>query len=113
TLLRHAEGTDFIAHTAAQPAMTISWENPRLDLETNVVGTFNVLEAARACPLPGAQLSHNPHVRHRHQRRDSRGRYAVRARTCGHSRVATDADRPADAAARVEVRGRGVRADLR
>ena len=57
TLLRYAESSDFIAHTAAQPAMTISWENPRLDLETNVVGTFNVLEAARACRIPVASCS--------------------------------------------------------
>jgi CDP-paratose 2-epimerase len=47
-LLAASEGCDFIVHTAAQPAMTISWEDPRLDLNTNVVGTFNVLETARA-----------------------------------------------------------------
>ena len=56
-LLRYAEGADFIAHTAAQPAMTISWENPRLDFETNVLGTFNVLETARACRIPVASCS--------------------------------------------------------
>ena len=27
--------------------MTISWEDPELDMTTNVVGTFNVLETAR------------------------------------------------------------------
>ena len=27
-LLDHAEGCDYIIHTAAQPAMTISWEDP-------------------------------------------------------------------------------------
>jgi CDP-paratose 2-epimerase len=43
---------DFIAHTAAQPAMTISVEDPRLDFEVNVKGTFNILEAARKFDLP-------------------------------------------------------------
>ncbi|KKM25551.1 hypothetical protein LCGC14_1593880, partial [marine sediment metagenome] len=38
---------NLVAHCAAQPAMTIAIENPHLDLMTNVVGTFNVLEAAR------------------------------------------------------------------
>lgn len=38
---------DVIFHTAGQVAMTTSLENPRLDFETNVLGTFNVLEAVR------------------------------------------------------------------
>jgi CDP-paratose 2-epimerase len=46
-LLDHTSGCQFIAHTAAQPAMTISWEDPELDFTTNVLGTFNVLTAAR------------------------------------------------------------------
>jgi CDP-paratose 2-epimerase len=36
-----------ILHLAGQVAMTRSMENPRLDFETNVVGSLNVLEAAR------------------------------------------------------------------
>jgi CDP-paratose 2-epimerase len=32
--------------------MTISWEDPRLDITTNVMGTFNVLEAARKLKIP-------------------------------------------------------------
>lgn len=43
---------DYIVHTAAQPAMTISIENPRLDFKTNVLGTFNVLEVARKYDIP-------------------------------------------------------------
>ena len=46
-LLDRTSGCSFIAHTAAQPAMTISWEDPELDFTTNVRGTFNVLTAAR------------------------------------------------------------------
>ena len=46
-LLEAAKNGDYIVHTAAQPAKTISIENPKLDLSTNVVGIFNVLEAAR------------------------------------------------------------------
>lgn len=38
---------DFICHLAGQVAMTASLSDPRRDLLTNVVGTFNVLEAAR------------------------------------------------------------------
>lgn len=51
-LLKICKDCDFIAHTAAQPAMTISIENPELDITTNVIGTFNVLEAARRYDIP-------------------------------------------------------------
>lgn len=51
-LLGAARGCDFIIHTAAQPAMTISWEDPDLDFSTNVLGTFNVLKAAREYKIP-------------------------------------------------------------
>jgi CDP-paratose 2-epimerase len=53
-LIDCASGCDYIIHTAAQPAMTISWEDPRLDITTNVIGTFNVLEAARKLKVPVA-----------------------------------------------------------
>jgi CDP-paratose 2-epimerase len=36
-----------IYHLAGQVAMTTSITNPRLDFETNVIGSFNVLEAIR------------------------------------------------------------------
>lgn len=39
---------DFIAHVGGQVAMTTSLQDPQRDLLTNVVGTFNVLEAARS-----------------------------------------------------------------
>ncbi|MEO5357866.1 MAG: NAD-dependent epimerase/dehydratase family protein [Nitrospirae bacterium YQR-1] len=53
-LLDAASGCDYIVHTAAQPAMTISWEDPALDITTNVIGTFNVLESARRHKIPVA-----------------------------------------------------------
>jgi len=56
-LLDHVSGCNYIVHTAAQPAMTISWENPRLDITTNVMGTFNVLEAARKLKIPVASCA--------------------------------------------------------
>ncbi len=56
-LLDYAQGCDYIIHTAAQPAMTISWEDPRLDITTNVIGTFNVLEAARKLQIPVASCA--------------------------------------------------------
>ncbi len=42
-----AKGADVIFHTAAQTAVTTSVTNPRADFETNAMGSFNVLEAAR------------------------------------------------------------------
>lgn len=56
-LRESAEGIDYLIHTAAQPAMTISLENPRLDFETNLKGTFNVLEVARDLKIPVAICS--------------------------------------------------------
>jgi len=56
-LLDHVCGCNYIVHTAAQPAMTISWENPRLDITTNVMGTFNILEAARKHKIPVASCA--------------------------------------------------------
>lgn len=41
------ENPDVIFHLAGQVAMTTSIENPRLDFETNTVGTHNILEAVR------------------------------------------------------------------
>ncbi len=38
---------DYICHVAGQVAMTTSIKNPRKDLETNLIGTFNILEAMR------------------------------------------------------------------
>ncbi len=45
---------DLIVHLAAQVAVTTSVKNPREDFEINALGTFNVLEAARAQPTPPA-----------------------------------------------------------
>ncbi|MBB4634567.1 SDR family NAD(P)-dependent oxidoreductase [Longimicrobium terrae] len=41
-----------VFHLAAQVAVTTSLEDPATDLQTNVIGTFNVLEAARTMPNP-------------------------------------------------------------
>jgi CDP-paratose 2-epimerase len=41
------DGHDAIVHTAGQVAVTSSLADPRTDFQTNVEGTFNVLEAAR------------------------------------------------------------------
>lgn len=38
---------DFVFHLAGQVAMTTSLANPRLDFETNALGSFNVLDAVR------------------------------------------------------------------
>jgi len=43
-----ARSADVIAHLAGQVAVTTSVLNPRDDFESNALGTFNVLEAARA-----------------------------------------------------------------
>jgi len=41
------EQPDIIYHLAGQVAMTTSILNPRMDFETNVLGSFNVLESVR------------------------------------------------------------------
>lgn len=51
-LFNASKDCDFIIHTAAQPSMTISIESPELDLMINIVGGFNVLEAARKADVP-------------------------------------------------------------
>ncbi|MFV2080695.1 MAG: NAD-dependent epimerase/dehydratase family protein [bacterium] len=56
-LTAEARSCDFIVHTAAQPAMTLSMEEPHLDLTTNVLGTFNVLETARQMKIPVVSCS--------------------------------------------------------
>jgi CDP-paratose 2-epimerase len=47
---RAVRGASEIYQLAAQVAVTTSLANPRQDFEINVVGTFNVLEAARKSP---------------------------------------------------------------
>ena len=41
---------DFVIHLAAQAGVRYSIENPRSYLESNIIGTFEILEAARAHP---------------------------------------------------------------
>ena len=41
-----------VFHLAAQVAVTTSVEDPAADLETNLLGTFHILEAARSLPSP-------------------------------------------------------------
>lgn len=47
-ITKTATDADIIIHLASQVAVTTSVLNPREDVEINVMGTFNVLEAARA-----------------------------------------------------------------
>jgi CDP-paratose 2-epimerase len=47
SVIEAASGAGTIIHTAAQVAVTTSLTDPRTDFETNTIGTFNVLEAAR------------------------------------------------------------------
>lgn len=45
--LNTAKKMDVIIHFAANTGVPDSVNNPRLDMESNVIGTFNILEAAR------------------------------------------------------------------
>jgi UDP-glucose 4-epimerase len=47
--LKACQGFDVIVHLAANTGVAPSVENPRMDCETNVIGTLNYLEAARQC----------------------------------------------------------------
>lgn len=49
-------GVQQVFHFAAQVAVTTSLENPQEDFAVNAQGTLNVLEAARARPVPPAIL---------------------------------------------------------
>ena len=42
------EGVRVVYHLAGQTAVTVSVDDPRGDLDANIIGTLNVLEAARA-----------------------------------------------------------------
>ncbi len=42
---------DRIYHLAAQSLPTLSWKEPALTIETNVIGTVNTFEAVRNCGL--------------------------------------------------------------
>jgi CDP-glucose 4,6-dehydratase len=45
----HAFNPDILIHMAAQPLVRLSYQEPVLTYATNVMGTVNVLEAARTC----------------------------------------------------------------
>ncbi len=45
-------GADCVYHLAAQVAVTTSLEDPAHDLQSNLLGTFHILEAARAMRNP-------------------------------------------------------------
>ena len=45
--LKATEGIDVVIHLAANTGVSPSVEDPRSDMEANVIGTFNMLEASR------------------------------------------------------------------
>lgn len=47
---------DVVIHMAAQPLVRESYADPRWTMETNVMGTFNVLEAVQSASQASAQL---------------------------------------------------------
>ena len=54
SLRKVMQGQDVVVHLAGQTAVTVSVDDPRKDFETNGMGTFNTLEAARQtepCPI--------------------------------------------------------------
>ncbi len=51
-VLAATRGADVVLHLAAQTAVTTSVTHPRDDFEVNALGTFNVLEGARAQRRP-------------------------------------------------------------
>jgi CDP-paratose 2-epimerase len=52
-----ARDCDYIINCAAQPAMTVSLENPIYDAEVNIMGVLNVLKVARTMNIPAALCS--------------------------------------------------------
>ena len=55
-VFREHSDVEAVLHLAAQTAVTTSVEAPREDFESNALGTFNVLEAARCLPRLRALL---------------------------------------------------------
>ena len=51
-LMEEIERADFVVHTAAQPAMTLAIQNPRMDLMVNAIGTFNMLDFCLRLGVP-------------------------------------------------------------
>ena len=47
TCLSACKGIDVVVHLAANTGVEPSIKNPRMDMEANVIGTFNMLEASR------------------------------------------------------------------
>ena len=47
TCLKCSQGIDVVVHLAANTGVAPSVEDPRSDMEANVIGTFNMLEASR------------------------------------------------------------------
>ena len=47
TCLKCCQGIDVVVHLAANTGVAPSVEDPRSDMEVNVIGTFNILEASR------------------------------------------------------------------
>ena len=47
-IIENHSDADLVLHLAGQVAVTTSVEDPRLDVETNLMGTFNLLEVVRA-----------------------------------------------------------------
>jgi NAD(P)-dependent dehydrogenase (short-subunit alcohol dehydrogenase family) len=76
---RASGGVDTVFHLGALIAIPYSYENPRSVTETNLIGTLNVLEAARAVGAPN-----HPHFQQRglwHRALYSDGRSASGLRT--------------------------------
>jgi CDP-glucose 4,6-dehydratase len=51
-----AIGPDVVLHLAAQPLVRESYQDPRYTYETNILGTFNVLQAVEHTPSVKAQV---------------------------------------------------------
>lgn len=56
-LKRICKNVDYIVHTAAQPAMTLSISDPVYDFNNNIKGTLNILEVAKELEIPVATCS--------------------------------------------------------
>jgi len=52
TVRKVTEGVSTIIHLAANTGVPVSVQFPRMDMESNIVGTFNMLEAARENNIP-------------------------------------------------------------
>ncbi len=91
---------EIVFHLAAQPLVRLSYAEPVMTYETNVIGTLNVMEAARRCPSVKAFVNvttdkcyENNEVEYGYKEDDPMGGYDMYSSSKGCSEILTSSYR--------------------